>query len=115
MGPPGGSHVSQRPIWGKHEKTLSETTRAGTLIFGMQKMFMCGWGRGRVLLCAQRLYYGRDQLDCPPPNGLNYYLPLNKTGAHSTGEKFRATMALLSYILFIQIMNKQNKTKQNCC
>ena len=23
------------------------------------------------------------------------YLPLNKTGAHSTGERFRATMALL--------------------
>ena len=36
-----------------------------------------------VLLCAQRLYYGRDQLDCPPPNGLNHYLPLNKTGAHN--------------------------------
>ena len=47
-------------------------------------------GGGRVLLCTQR-----DQLDCPPPNGLNHYLPLNKTGAHSTGEGFRATMALL--------------------
>ena len=49
---------------------------------------MRGWGR--VLLCTQR-----DQLDCPPPNGLNHYLPLNKTGAHSTGERFRATIALL--------------------
>ena len=28
------------------------------------------------------------------PNGLNHCLPLNKTGAHSTGERFRATMAL---------------------
>ena len=54
-----------------------------------------GWGR--VLLCAQRLYYRRDQLDCPSPNGLNHYLPLNKTDANSTGEHFRATMALLSY------------------
>ena len=43
----------------------------------------------------QRLYYRRDQLDCPPPNGLNYYLSLNKTGAYSAGERFRATMALL--------------------
>ena len=58
-------------------------------------MFVCGGGGGRVLLCAQRLYYRRDQLDCPPPNGLNHYLPLNKTGAHSAGERFRATMALL--------------------
>ena len=59
-------------------------------------MFACGGGGGRALLCAQRLYYGRDQLDCPPPNGLNHNLPLNKTqGAHSTGERFRATMALL--------------------
>ena len=54
---------------------------------------MCRGG-GRVLLCAQRLYYGRDQLDCPPTNGLNHNFPLNKT-AHSTGERFRATMALL--------------------
>ena len=54
-------------------------------------------GGGRVLLCAQRLYYGRDQLDCPPPKGLNHYLPLNKTGAHSTGERFRATIALLFF------------------
>ena len=46
-------------------------------------------GGGRVLLCTQR-----DQLDCPPSNCLNHYLPLNKTGAHSTGERFRATMAL---------------------
>ena len=52
-------------------------------------------GGGRVLLCAQRLYYGRDQLDRPPPNGLNHYLPLNKSGALSTGECFRFTMALL--------------------
>ena len=50
---------------------------------------------GRVLLCAKRLYYRRDQLDCPPPNGLNHYLSLKKTGADSTGERFRATMALL--------------------
>ena len=39
------------------------------------------------------------QIDCPPPNGLNHYLSLNKTGAHSTGERFssrfRAIMALL--------------------
>ena len=48
-----------------------------------------------VLFCAQRLYYGRDQLDCSPPIGLNHYLPPNKTGAHSTGERFRATMTLL--------------------
>ena len=41
-------------------------------------------GGGRVLFCTQR-----DQLDCPPPNGSNHYLPLNKTGAHSTGERFR--------------------------
>ena len=47
-------------------------------------------GGGRVLLLCTL----RDQLDCPPPNGLNHYLPLNKTGAHSTGERFRATMAL---------------------
>ena len=57
-----------------------------------------GGGGGWVLLFAKRLYYRRDQLDCPPPNGLNHYLPLNKTGAHiSTGERFRATMALLFY------------------
>ena len=59
-------------------------------------MFVCGGGGGgRVLLCDQRLHYVRDQLDCLPPNGLNHYLPLNKTGAHSTGERFRAIMALL--------------------
>ena len=52
-------------------------------------------GGGRILSCAQRLYYGRDQLDRPPPNGLNHNLPLNKTGANSTGERFWATMALL--------------------
>ena len=52
-------------------------------------------GGCRVLLCAQRLYYRRDlELDCPPLNGLNHYLSLNKTGAHSTSERFRATMAL---------------------
>ena len=56
-----------------------------------------GGGGGRVLLCAQRLYYGRDKLDCPPPNGLNHYLPLNKTDAHRTGEGFSATLALLFY------------------
>ena len=50
-------------------------------------------GGGGVLLCAQRLYFRRDQLDCPAPTVLN--LPLNKTGAHSTGERFRAIMALL--------------------
>ena len=37
----------------------------------------------------------RRPLDFPPPNGLNHYPPLNKTGAHSTGERLRATMALL--------------------
>ena len=52
-------------------------------------------GGGRVLLCTQR-----DQLDCPPPNGLNHYLPLNKTGAHSSGERFRATMAWPSFFIF---------------
>ena len=57
-------------------------------------LFVVGGG-GRVLLCAQRLYYRRDLLDCPPPNGLNHYLSLNKTGPHSTGERFMATMALL--------------------
>ena len=63
-------------------------------------MFVCGGGGGRVLLSAQRLYYRRDQLDCPPSNGLNHYLPLNKTGAHSTSERFRAVMALLlNYIM----------------
>ena len=46
------------------------------------------------------LFTQRDQLDCPPPNGLNHYLPLNKTGPHSTGERFRATMALLFLLGF---------------
>ena len=78
------------------KKLLSGTTRARALIFGMYKMFVCGGGGGgRVLLYSQRPYYGRDQLDCSPPNGLNHYLPLNKTGAHSIGVLFRATMALL--------------------
>ena len=54
-------------------------------------------GGGRVLLCAQRLR--RDQLDCITPNGLNHYLSLNKTGAHSTSERFRASMALLFSML----------------
>ena len=65
-------------------------------------------GGGRVLLCAQRLYYRRDQLDCPPPNGLNHYLPLNKTCAHGKGERFRATMALL----YINI--DVSKIDENC-
>ena len=56
-------------------------------------MFVCGGVGGRVLLCAQRLYYRRDQLDCLPPNGLNHYLSLSKTGAHSTGERFRAVIS----------------------
>ena len=48
------------------------------------------------MLCTQR-----NQLDCPPPNGSNNYLPLNKIGAHSTGERFcRATLALLFYCVF---------------
>ena len=51
------------------------------------------------MLCAQRLYYGNDQFYCPLPNGLNHCLPLNKTGAHSTGERFRATMALLFFLV----------------
>ena len=55
----------------------------------MYKMFVCGGG------WAQRLYYGRDKLDCLPPNGFNHYLSLNNTGAHITGERFRATMTLL--------------------
>ena len=59
-------------------------------------MFVCRGGGGSVLLCAQRLYFGRDQLDCYPPNGINHYLPLNKPGAHSTRERFRATMGLFS-------------------
>ena len=55
-----------------------------------------------------------DQLDCPPPNGLNHYLPLDKTGAHSTGERFRATMAFLLMIfssdaVFVCVFLKQNK------
>ena len=58
-------------------------------------MFVCGGGGGRVLLCAQRIYNRRDQLDCPPLNGLNHYLSLIKTDAHSAGERFKATMALL--------------------
>ena len=41
--------------------------------------------------------YGRDQLDYSPTNGLNHYLPLIKTGAHRSGERFRATMALLLF------------------
>ena len=49
-----------------------------------------GGGGGRVLL-----YNQRDQLDCPPANGLNHYLSLNKTGAHGTDEQFSATLALL--------------------
>ena len=53
------------------------------------------WGEGVGSCYALKDYYGRDQLDCPPLNGLNHYFPLNKTGAHSTGERFRATMALL--------------------
>ena len=57
-------------------------------------MFVCGvcvggGVGGRVLLC------GKGQLDCPPSNGLNHYLSLNKTGANSTDERFRARMALL--------------------
>ena len=63
-------------------------------------------GGGRVLLCTQR-----DQLDCPPPNDLNHYLPLNKTGAHSTGEQFRATMALLFKIIIqlsVSVINSFN-------
>ena len=84
------------------------------------------------MLCAQRLYYGRDQLDCPSSNGLNHYLPMNKTGAHSTGERFRATMALLfgidklvkrcllrlKYAIFIRVvalftcMKQQSKSLQ---
>ena len=52
----------------------------------------------RVLLYAQRLYYRRDQLDCPPLNGLNHYLSLNKTGAHITGERFRVTGPLVFLI-----------------
>ena len=57
------------------------------------KQVFCMVGGCRVLLSAQRLYYmyGRDQLYCSPTNGLNHYLPLIKTGAHSTGERFRAT------------------------
>ena len=55
-------------------------------------------GNGRVLLCAQRLYYRRDQLDFPPPNGLNHNLSLNKTGAHNTEERFRATIYLQAFI-----------------
>ena len=62
------------------------------------------WGGGRVLLSAQRLYYGGDQLDCPPPNSLNHYVPLNKTGVNSTGERIRATMALL--LAFIMAAHK---------
>ena len=57
-----------------------------------------------VLLCAQRLCYRRDQLNCSPPNGLNHYLQLNKTGAHSTGERFRAIMALLWFYVLPLIM-----------
>ena len=65
---------------------------------------VCVWweGGGRVLLCAQRLYFGRDQRDCPPPNGLNHYIPLNKTGAHSTGERIRVTMTLLLSLITFQ-------------
>ena len=92
---PARGHMFHRgPSRENMKKTfLSEPTRARALIFGMQKIFVCGGGR--VLLCAQRLYYRRDQLDCPPPNCLNHYLSLNKTGAYSTGERFRATLALL--------------------
>ena len=47
---------------------LSETTWARALIFGMYKLFVCDGGGDRVLLFTQR-----NQLDCPPPNGLNHY------------------------------------------
>ena len=59
----------------------------------------------RGLVMRLRLYYGRDQLDCPPPNGLNHYLPLNKTGPNSTGERFRAIMALLFAFTCLKIQN----------
>ena len=36
---------------------------------------------------------------CPSQNYLNHYLSLNKTGAHNTGERLRATMALLLFIV----------------
>ena len=73
-------------------------------------------GGGRVLLCAQRLYYRRDQLDCPPPNGLNHYLSLNKTGARSTGERFRATMALLfSFLDSLSKLSSFSKEIENTC
>ena len=63
-------------------------------------MFVWGGGGGRVLLCAQRQYYRRDKLDCPPQKGLNHYLPLNKTGGQvQVSERFRATMALLFFIV----------------
>ena len=61
-------------------------------------------GGGRVLLCAKRLNIRRDQLDCPPLNGLNHYLLLKKTGAHSTGEQFRATMAGLLLVLSVYVL-----------
>ena len=83
-------------------------------------MFVCGGGEGRVLLCAQRLYYRRDQLDCPPPpNGLNHYLPMNKTGARSTGERFRATMGLFlfffhsTFFIFCSILWHLNLNKES--
>ena len=67
-------------------------------------MLVFGGGGVRVLLCNQNLYYRRDQFDCHLPNGLNYYLSLNDSGAHSTGERFRATMSLLCKLLVFLVL-----------
>ena len=80
----------------KHEKTfLSETTRARAFIFWYVENVRVWLGEGVGSCYALKGYYGRDQLDCPPLNCLNHYLPLNKTAIHNTGERFRATMVLL--------------------
>ena len=41
----------------------------------------------------------KKKSSCLKPEGLDHYLSLNKTGAHSTGERFRANMALLFILL----------------
>ena len=94
MGPPSGHLFCRGPSRENMKKKTSCLKPQGLEpLYLVCKQVFCVVGGCRVLLSAQRLYYmyGRDQLDCSPTNGLNHYLPLIKTGAHSTGERFRAT------------------------
>ena len=90
IGPPGGHMFRRGP-------SCLKPQGLEPIYLACRKCLCVVGAGGRVLLCAHKLYYRRDQLDCPPPNGLNHYnyLSLNKNSAHSTGERFRATMALL--------------------